>query len=348
MKRKLLFCKTALLAITCLASVAVASADTMATGEWAWNVTDGTPAVVGQTTNDHLFARNTYEYVVRDNVVSFESGSTQLMWLWLDDDQIYETDWVQALTPGFLNSSGEQYDEITYSSLMFKLYLPQSIKMVSIETEDGDVIDYETGPRMPVGGLVLTWGKSNDTKLIDGVTYDIYTVVQTNTNSYGYHFSARNATQYKRNGALKKNDGALLGLYLENTLQDEDQGRLADIIIANQEFGIRETIYLDTNHQRFIYGEGGNNESQRFQWYNRVKLFGSLGFTDADLNDEDGLQGDVNGDGEITILDVVAVIDYLLGEPADNFNALNADYNLDGEISIKDVVAIIDHLMLMK
>ncbi len=57
------------------------------------------------------------------------------------------------------------------------------------------------------------------------------------------------------------------------------------------------------------------------------------------------LIGDVNGDGEVNIGDVTAIIDYLLGTAGDNFNVEAADVNRDGEVNIGDVTAIIDMLL---
>ena len=55
-----------------------------------------------------------------------------------------------------------------------------------------------------------------------------------------------------------------------------------------------------------------------------------------------GLIGDVNGDGEINIADVNALIDLILGGGGSNNSA---DVNEDGEINIADVNAIIDIIL---
>ena len=70
----------------------------LSTGELAFQQ-DGTPAMVGQTTQDHLFVRGDYENagVVLDNKVSFKLGTPQIVWFWLDDDSFYENEKVQAL-----------------------------------------------------------------------------------------------------------------------------------------------------------------------------------------------------------------------------------------------------------
>ena len=60
---------------------------------------------------------------------------------------------------------------------------------------------------------------------------------------------------------------------------------------------------------------------------------------------DEPLIGDVNGDGEVNISDVTAIIDYLLGTAGGNFNVEAADVNRDGEVNIGDVTAIIDLLL---
>ena len=60
---------------------------------------------------------------------------------------------------------------------------------------------------------------------------------------------------------------------------------------------------------------------------------------------DEPLIGDVNGDGEVNIGDVTAIIDYLLGTAGDNFNVEAADVNRDDEVNIGDVTAIIDMLL---
>ena len=57
------------------------------------------------------------------------------------------------------------------------------------------------------------------------------------------------------------------------------------------------------------------------------------------------IRGDVNGDGEVTIGDVTALIDYLLLGKATGISLENADCNgIDG-ITIADVTALIDYLL---
>ena len=57
------------------------------------------------------------------------------------------------------------------------------------------------------------------------------------------------------------------------------------------------------------------------------------------------LRGDVNGDGEVNISDVTALIDYLLSGDASAINTDAADCNHDNGVSIADVTVLIDYLL---
>ena len=57
------------------------------------------------------------------------------------------------------------------------------------------------------------------------------------------------------------------------------------------------------------------------------------------------IPGDVDGDGQVGIADVTALIDYILGNSDPSFIVDNADVDGDGNIGIADVTAIIDTLL---
>jgi hypothetical protein len=62
-------------------------------------------------------------------------------------------------------------------------------------------------------------------------------------------------------------------------------------------------------------------------------------FTDKNA----ALRGDVNGDGNVTISDVTALIDLLLG--GGTISSPAADCNGDSHVTISDVTALIDYLL---
>ncbi len=57
------------------------------------------------------------------------------------------------------------------------------------------------------------------------------------------------------------------------------------------------------------------------------------------------IKGDVNGDGEVNIADINALINIILGGEADDATLIRADVNEDGEINIADVNALIDIIL---
>ena len=64
-------------------------------------------------------------------------------------------------------------------------------------------------------------------------------------------------------------------------------------------------------------------------------------FTDKNAS----LRGDVDGDGNVNIVDVTALINYLLGGSASYINLTAADCNTDGSVNITDVTALINYLL---
>jgi len=252
------------------------SAFAQQTGELGFQGDGVTPQNVGQATQDHIFVRGTYNDMgtdqVYDNVISFKGGDMQMVWFYLNDDEIYTNEKVQALTPIAYNANGDLYGEITYNSFQCDLYVPQGFELAIGENEDGDEVSFVGGDRMP-STTNMTWGKKENTVTVDGITYDVYTIVCYNANPYGTHLSAKNASKYKNNGPLKK-DATLFALYLKNNGVAE---HTSDLIVANQFFNFREANIAewDANDCTFFYGTGGNNESQLFLQYNRVSLYGT-------------------------------------------------------------------------
>lgn len=55
--------------------------------------------------------------------------------------------------------------------------------------------------------------------------------------------------------------------------------------------------------------------------------------------------GDANGDGTADAVDVVSIINYILGKPSTSFNEKNADANGDGQILVDDAVGTVNIIM---
>lgn len=57
-------------------------------------------------------------------------------------------------------------------------------------------------------------------------------------------------------------------------------------------------------------------------------------------------KGDVNGDGEIDVTDVIILVNHILDNDNEGFISENADMNGDGEINISDVTAIVNIILV--
>ena len=64
--------------------------------------------------------------------------------------------------------------------------------------------------------------------------------------------------------------------------------------------------------------------------------------SEAIVNAVASIQGDVNGDGEVDVRDITALIDVIMNSITDN---PRADVNQDGDIDVRDITALIDIIM---
>ena len=56
------------------------------------------------------------------------------------------------------------------------------------------------------------------------------------------------------------------------------------------------------------------------------------------------VEGDVNGDEEVDVLDVVDIARYVVGTPAETFVPILADINYNGEVNVGDAVALVNEI----
>ena len=72
------------------------------------------------------------------------------------------------------------------------------------------------------------------------------------------------------------------------------------------------------------------------QWKDFFNIRGDLGGV---------ILGDVNGDDNVDITDVVAIANFVMGSESDNFVEANADMNGDNSIDVTDVVSLANQVM---
>ena len=61
--------------------------------------------------------------------------------------------------------------------------------------------------------------------------------------------------------------------------------------------------------------------------------------------EDTNLKGDINGDGEVDVIDVTILVDYILGNNPDNCNESACDVNENGEIDVTDVTSLVDIIL---
>jgi hypothetical protein len=57
------------------------------------------------------------------------------------------------------------------------------------------------------------------------------------------------------------------------------------------------------------------------------------------------LQGDINADGQITIADVTALVNIILGKNDQQTDTCMADINADGQVTIADVTTLVNIIL---
>jgi len=109
-------------------------------------------------------------------------------------------------------------------------------------------------------------------------------------------------------------------------------------IIRNQ-INLTETMDLFYNDQLPLYGENCYSVTALFP-------FGESSATDeVCLDAELSIQlGDINGDGNIDVVDVVNMVNYILDDTPD-FDIQLGDMNADGYVDVVDIVLLINLIL---
>ena len=130
-----------------------------------------------------------------------------------------------------------------------------------------------------------------------------------------------------------------LSIYAETDQTIEDYQKYyytgADSLVLYNQFGVEFTIEDGKTYD--VIGT--------VTVYNEKPQLYIISVTEAVAQ---GLRGDVNNDGFVTIADVTTLINHVLMSDytdADNFNSANADCNKDGKWNISDVTALINYIL---
>ena len=237
------------------------------------------------------------------------------------------------------NGTFAPYTAWTYN-YMFQVPTGSSLRL------DNVVVNYSSRTHYVVGGSVVQ-------RYIFDVTGKLY--LGPGTHIIGYLDGTRTATDTYIPGASIRvaTDGRIYldGSWIENvvirlnsTVNVYVAGALAHPVY----------VYLPTAYRyrgfRLIGPYLYNITRRDINW---IRFYGLTGW-DIIL-DKDGymvlaerLIGDANGDGEVSVADVMITVDYVLGLNPDGFHYYNADVNSDGEITLADITGITDIILSQK
>lgn len=115
---------------------------------------------------------------------------------------------------------------------------------------------------------------------------------------------------------------------------------------GSEEVTVGNTYTTQKSNNNHSYKFIGNGKDYTFTFNENNFTFSVAEFQEPVLPDPTNLKvGDVNGDSEVTIADVTALIDILLGGFANYDTRQRADVNFDHEMTIADVTSLINYLL---
>ena len=120
--------------------------------------------------------------------------------------------------------------------------------------------------------------------------------------------------------------------YLRTETEADDNAKAA---ITTTEEGLTSIVFQGTNSRNTLQFNAGNAANLLFSCYAKasqkeVKIYRKI------------LIGDANGDGYVTVADVMLTVDYVFSSNVEGFHFENADINSDGKIGVTDVMGIVD------
>ncbi len=123
------------------------------------------------------------------------------------------------------------------------------------------------------------------------------------------------------------------------------------LVISDSKYYFVNDATNDTIQLYDKYGTGALADLTEGTKYDVVGLFGNIYKGQSELyvismaEASDVKLGDVNGDGNVDVSDVVALANYVMGESSEQFNAAVADLNGVDGIDVADVVALAGMVM---
>ena len=125
------------------------------------------------------------------------------------------------------------------------------------------------------------------------------------------------------------------------TISAPDNGKITKIVFAGS------TISgILNNGKSLSNGTWTGKENSVVFTFNANQRINTIKITyEVEATEPEALLGDVNNDGKVTIADVTALVNVLLGKDSSSYNLEAADVNSDGGRTIADVTALVNILL---
>ena len=68
----------------------------------------------------------------------------------------------------------------------------------------------------------------------------------------------------------------------------------------------------------------------------------SAGYSDVG---SETVLGDINNDGQVNVVDIVNLVNYILGDQSEEIDMLAYDLNADGFINVVDIVNLVNEIL---
>ena len=196
--------------------------------------------------------------------------------------------------------------------------------------------------------------------VVSGVITRNYTVINENYDSY-------EITVFLKDPTVAPNNWPRVTYYCWDSNDQQQCGNWPGEVITDTRMVHGEKFYYKTftitgsqYYVNFVFNQGGSTASSHqtgdvtgvretsfFEVTTQTNKYQVSNVTDIYLPylNDDFQIGDVNRDGNVTISDVTALIDYLLGGDDSSIDVQAADVNGSTDVTISDVTALIDLLL---
>jgi alpha-amylase len=196
--------------------------------------------------------------------------------------------------------------------------------------------------------------------VVSGVITRNYTVINENYDSY-------EITVFLKDPTVAPNNWPRVTYYCWDSNDQQQCGNWPGEVITDTRMVHGEKFYYKTftitgsqYYVNFVFNQGGSTagshqtvdvtgvrETSFFEVTTQTNKYQVSNVTDTYLPylNDDFKIGDVNRDGNVTISDVTALIDYLLGGDDSSIDVQAADVNGSTDVTISDVTALIDLLL---